>query len=63
VILDARFRSVKQFEKFVHQTLLSIEGIESYESSIVTRSVTEDGSVILSDDEIDLETPLVPAEE
>lgn len=57
IIFDSRFRDKKHFQNFIHDTLHNIEGISSYESSIVTRSVTDEGSVILSDEESEIEVP------
>lgn len=59
VIFDARFRDTKQFQDFVHETLHTMEGVASYESSVMTRSVVDEGSVILSDadEELDVATP------
>lgn len=49
VIFDARFRDTSHFQDFVHDVLHDTSGITSYESSIVTRSVMDEGSVILPD--------------
>lgn len=49
IIFDARFESMSHFQSFIHNELHTIEGITRYESSIVTRSVTDEGSIILSD--------------
>ena len=49
VVLHARFRDIADFQAFTNDTLNSIEGIVQYESSIVTRSVLAEGSVILSE--------------
>ena len=49
VIFDARFSDNEQFQDFVHETLHNIEGVSSYESSIMTRSVVDAGSVVLSE--------------
>lgn len=62
IIFDARFRDKTHFQDFIHETLHDIKGIASYESSIVTRSVTDEGSVILSDGDAKIETP-PPAED
>jgi DNA-binding Lrp family transcriptional regulator len=52
VIFDARFEDTQHFQSFTHDVLHTVEGIASYESSIVTRSVIDEGSTILmSDDE------------
>lgn len=60
IIFDSRFRDKQHFQDFIHDTLHNIEGIASYESSIVTRSVTDQGSVILSDEESEIEVPPEP---
>lgn len=59
IIFDARFSDNEQFQDFVHETLHNIEGVSSYESSIMTRSVADEGSVILSgsDEEIEIAPP------
>jgi DNA-binding Lrp family transcriptional regulator len=59
VIFDAQFRDTTQFQNFVHETLHTTEGVASYESSVMTRSVVDDGSVILSDtdEELDITPP------
>ena len=49
VVLHASFRDIAEFQAFTNDTLNSIEGIVQYESSIVTRSVLAEGSVILND--------------
>jgi len=55
IIFDARFCDNVQFQDFVHETLHNIQGVSSYESSIMTRSVADEGSVILSNSDEDLE--------
>jgi DNA-binding Lrp family transcriptional regulator len=47
VIFDARFRNTAHLQSFTHEVLHSVEGITSYESSIVIRSVTEEASTVL----------------
>ncbi|NHN43000.1 Lrp/AsnC family transcriptional regulator [Halorubellus sp. JP-L1] len=61
VIFDARFCDNEQFQNFVHDTLHNIEGVSSYESSIMTRSVADEGSVVLSERDESLE--IAPPEE
>lgn len=51
VIFDARFRDTAHLQSFTHEVLHSVEGITSYESSIVIRSVTDEGSTVLFGDE------------
>lgn len=48
VITHASFRDIEEFQGFTNDTLNSIDGIVQYESSIVTRSVLSDGSVVLA---------------
>jgi len=56
IIFDAQFKDRQHFQSFTHNNLHEIEGIASYESSIVTRSVIDDGStVLMSDEEADTE--------
>ena len=56
IIFDAQFRDTEHLQSFTHETLHAVEGITSYESSIVTRSVIDEGStVLMSDEEADLE--------
>ncbi|PSP57890.1 transcriptional regulator [Halobacteriales archaeon QH_7_66_36] len=56
IIFDAQFRDTEHLQSFTHETLHAVEGIASYESSIVTRSVIDEGSTILiSDEETTLE--------
>jgi len=51
VIFDARFRDKEHLQSFTHEVLHTVEGITSYESSIVTRSVIDEGSTVLTSDE------------
>lgn len=48
IIFDAQFRDTEHLQSFTHETLHAVEGIASYESSIVTRSVIDEGSTILT---------------
>lgn len=59
IIFDARFESTEHFQSFTHDVLHSVEGISSYESSIVTRSVIDDGSTILMSDKEEETDPKV----
>ena len=58
IIFDARFRDTKHFQNFVHETLHSVEGIDSYESSVVTKSVKDEASVVFLDENRE-DTPAV----
>lgn len=61
VIFDAQFEDTEHLRSFTHDVLHTLEGITSYESSLVTRSVIDEGSTILmSDEETDIES--IPAE-
>lgn len=51
IIFDAHFGDTEHLQSFTHETLHAVEGIASYESSIVTRSVIDEGSTILMSDE------------
>lgn len=62
IIFDARFRDTEHFQSFVHDTLHSTPGIAKYESSIMTQSVTDQGSVILSETDEDTERAEVPVQ-
>jgi DNA-binding Lrp family transcriptional regulator len=56
IIFDAQFRDTEHLQSFTHETLHAVEGIASYESSVVTRSVIDEGSTVLtSDEETDVE--------
>lgn len=54
IVLHASFRDITDFQSFSHDTLHGIEGIDRYESSIVTQSVISEGGVVLAegDDEV-----------
>lgn len=58
VIFDARFRDTAHLQSFTHDVLHQVEGITSYESSIVIRSVTDDGSTVLFSEEESEDTVL-----
>lgn len=47
IICHACFEDITAFQQFNHEVLQNIEGITSFESSIATRSVVDDASVIL----------------
>lgn len=56
IIFDAQFQDTEHLQSFTHDVLHTVEGIASYESSIVTKSVIDEGSTILmSDEETDAE--------
>lgn len=56
IIFHACFDDIGDFQRFIHEVLHNIEGISSFESSIATRSVIDDGSIILrgGDEELTL---------
>jgi DNA-binding Lrp family transcriptional regulator len=47
IIFHACFQDIEDFQRFIHEVLHNIEGISSFESSLATRSVVDDGSIIL----------------
>lgn len=51
IIFHACFDDIADFQRFIHDVLHNIEGITSFESSIATRSVVDDGSIILPEDD------------
>lgn len=62
IIFDARFENTEHLQSFTHEVLHAVEGIASYESSIVTKSVIDEGStVLLSEDDRNAE--IVAAED
>lgn len=62
IIFDARFENTEHLQSFTHEVLHAVEGIASYESSIVTKSVIDEGStVLLSEDDSNAE--IVAAED
>lgn len=50
IIFHACFEDVTDFQNFNHNVLHNIEGIANFESSLATRSVVDDGSVVLPRD-------------
>lgn len=56
IIIHASFRDIEDFQAFSHDTLHGIDGIDGYESSIVTQSVLSEGSVVLADQDGDVAT-------
>jgi DNA-binding Lrp family transcriptional regulator len=62
IIFDARFENTEHLQSFTHEVLHAVEGIASYESSIVTKAVIDEGStVLLSEDDSNAE--IVAAED
>ena len=53
IIFHACFEDIADFQNFNHNTVHNIEGITSFESSIATRSVLDDGSIVLSREWVD----------
>lgn len=49
VVTHASFRDIEAFQRFTNETLNGLDGIVQYESSIVTRSVLSEGSVVISE--------------
>ena len=49
IVLHASFRDIAEFQTFCQSTFQEIEGIDQYESSIMTSSVLDEGSVVLSE--------------
>lgn len=47
VIAHANFTDITEFQEFSHEVLHSMDGINNYESSIVTKSILNEGSVVL----------------
>jgi DNA-binding Lrp family transcriptional regulator len=47
LIAHALFRDIAEFQEFTHETINNIQGITAYESSIATRSVSDEGSIVL----------------
>jgi len=48
IVLHASFRDIQDFQAFSHDTLHGIDGIDRYESSIVTHSEISEGGVVLA---------------
>lgn len=49
IIAHANFEDITHFQSFSHDTLHDIEGINNYETSIATKTVIDEGTVILTD--------------
>lgn len=47
LIAHGSFNDITEFQEFSHEELHDIEGINNYETSIATRSVLNEGSVLL----------------
>lgn len=47
IIAHANFRDITEFQKFSSDVLHSIDGIANYETSIATKSVINEGDVVL----------------
>lgn len=49
IIAHASFEGIHEFQQFSHNVLHDIDGISNYETSIATKTVLNEGSVILED--------------
>lgn len=49
VIAHASFKGIHEFQQFSHDVLHEIDGINNYETSIATRTILNEGSVLLED--------------
>lgn len=47
IVAHALFEDISDFQEFTHETLNNIQGITAYESSIATRAVSDEGSIIV----------------
>ena len=47
IVAHALFRDIAEFQEFTHETINNIQGITAYESSIATRSVSDEGGIVL----------------
>lgn len=50
IVAHASFEDIGEFQTFSHDTLHDIDGISNYETSIMTKSILNEGGVILPDD-------------
>lgn len=50
IIAHANFQDITEFQEFSSEVLHEINGIASYETSIVTNSVINEGGVVLTDE-------------
>jgi DNA-binding Lrp family transcriptional regulator len=48
IIAHANFTDITEFQEFSHETLHRMDGINNYETSIATKSILNEGSVVLS---------------
>lgn len=49
IIAHASFTGIHEFQQFSHTVLHDIDGINNYETSIATRAVLNEGSVLIED--------------
>lgn len=49
IIAHANFKDITEFQQFTSETLHHIDGIANYETSIATKSVLNEGGVVLSE--------------
>lgn len=49
IIAHANFEGIHEFQQFSHDVLHDIDGINNYETSIATRTVLHEGSVLLEE--------------
>lgn len=50
IVAHTSFEDISEFQAFSHDTLHDIDGISNYETSIMTKSILNEGGVILPDD-------------
>jgi DNA-binding Lrp family transcriptional regulator len=48
MVAHANFTDITEFQEFSHETLHKMDGINNYETSIATKSILNEGSVVLS---------------
>lgn len=51
IIAHANFRNITEFQAFSSDVLHDIDGIANYETSIATKSVLNEGGIVLNDSE------------
>lgn len=49
IIAHASFKGIHEFQQFSHDVLHDIDGINNYETSIATRAILDEGSVLLEE--------------
>lgn len=49
IIAHASFKGIHEFQQFSHDVLHDIDGINNYETSIATKTILDEGSVLLED--------------